>query len=100
MVTNSSMNASGFNGSFSEVPYNRCACCQHSAVCALNADYKRAFQQALAAMGYTEVGAAEGTAGPKFTKAVKRLQKEKGKRQDSEITADQTTWKLLLGMLK
>ena len=48
MVTNSSMNASGFNGSFNEVPYNRCACCQHSAVCALKADYEKAFQQALA----------------------------------------------------
>ena len=42
MVTNSSMNASGFNGSFNEVPYNRCACCQHSAVCALKADYEKA----------------------------------------------------------
>lgn len=48
MVTNSSTNASGFNGSFGEVPYNRCACCQHSAVCALKADYEKAFQQALA----------------------------------------------------
>lgn len=57
-------------------------------------------QKRLAAMGYTEVGEADGTAGPKFTKAVKRLQKERGKRQDGEITAGQTTWKLLLGMLK
>lgn len=48
MVTNSSTNASGFNGSFSDVPYNRCTCCQHSAVCALKTDYEKAFQQALA----------------------------------------------------
>lgn len=48
MVTNSSTNVSGFNGSFSDVPYNRCTCCQHSAVCALKADYEKAFQQALA----------------------------------------------------
>lgn len=57
-------------------------------------------QKRLAAMGYTEVGNADGVAGGKFTKAVKRLQKEKGKRQDGEITAGQTTWKILLGMLK
>lgn len=57
-------------------------------------------QKRLAAMGYTEVGEADGVAGSKFTKAVKRLQKEKGKRQDGEITKGQTTWKLLLGMLK
>lgn len=57
-------------------------------------------QKRLAAMGYTEVGTADGVAGSKFTKAVKRLQKEKGKRQDGEITKGQTTWKLLLGMLK
>lgn len=57
-------------------------------------------QKRLAAMGYTEVGTADGVAGSKFTKAVKRLQKEKGKRQDGEITKGQTTWKLLLGMIK
>ena len=57
-------------------------------------------QKRLAAMGYVEVGSADGVAGSKFTKAVMRLQKEKGKRQDGEITKGQTTWKLLLGMLK
>ncbi len=57
-------------------------------------------QKRLAAMGYTEVGDADGSAGSKFTKAVKRLQKERGKRQDGEITKGQTTWKLLLGMIK
>jgi peptidoglycan hydrolase-like protein with peptidoglycan-binding domain len=57
-------------------------------------------QKRLFAMGYTEVGDADGIAGSKFTKAVKRLQKEKGKVQDGEITAKNTTWKLLLGILK
>lgn len=57
-------------------------------------------QKRLAAMGYTEVGDADGVAGSKFTKAVKRLQKEKGKVQDGEITKGCATWKLLLGMLK
>ena len=57
-------------------------------------------QKRLAAMGYQEVGNADGVAGSKFTKAVKRLQKEKGKVQDGEITKGQITWKLLLGMIK
>jgi peptidoglycan hydrolase-like protein with peptidoglycan-binding domain len=57
-------------------------------------------QKRLFAMGYTEVGDADGSAGSKFTKAVKRLQKERGKIQDGEITKGQTTWKLLLGMIK
>jgi len=57
-------------------------------------------QKRLAAMGYTEVGEADGSAGPKFTKAVKRLQKERGKSVDGEITKGQRTWKLLLGMIQ
>ena len=57
-------------------------------------------QKRLAAMGYTEVGDADGVAGSRFTQAVKRLQKEKGKTQDGEITKSQTTWKILLGILK
>ena len=57
-------------------------------------------QKRLHAMGYTEVGEADGIAGSKFTKAVKRLQKEKGKVQDGEITKCMITWKILLGMLK
>jgi peptidoglycan hydrolase-like protein with peptidoglycan-binding domain len=56
-------------------------------------------QKRLAAMGYTEVGDADGAAGSMFTKAVKRLQKEKGKVQDGEITKGCATWKLLLGMM-
>ena len=57
-------------------------------------------QKRLYAMGYTEVGEADGIAGKLFTKAVKRMQKEKGKVQDGEITACMTSWKILLGMLK
>lgn len=56
-------------------------------------------QKRLAVMGYVEVGIADGVAGSKFTKAVKRLQKEKGKTIDGEITKGQRTWKVLLGML-
>ena len=50
-------------------------------------------------MGYTEVGEADGVAGSKFDKAVKRLQTERGTTVDGEITAKKTTWKLLLGMV-
>ena len=57
-------------------------------------------QKRLFAMGYTEVGDADGIAGKMFDKAVKRLQKEKGKTQDGEITKGQITWKLLLGIIK
>ena len=56
-------------------------------------------QKRLYAMGYTEVGDADGVAGSMFDKAVKRLQKEKGTIKDGEITAGKTTWKLLLGMI-
>lgn len=56
-------------------------------------------QKRLFAMGYTEVGEADGVAGAKFDSAVKRLQKEKGTVKDGEITAGKTTWKLLLGMI-
>ena len=55
-------------------------------------------QKRLYAMGYTEVGEADGVAGSKFDKAVKRLQKERGTTVDGEITAKKTTWKVLLGM--
>lgn len=57
-------------------------------------------QKRLMAMGYTEVGKADGSAGAMFTSAVKRLQKERGKTVDGEITKKQYTWKLLLGMVK
>lgn len=55
-------------------------------------------QKRLAALGYTEVGAADGSAGPKFEKALKSFQKDNGCTQDGEATARQKTWKKLLGM--
>lgn len=55
-------------------------------------------QKRLYAMGYTEVGDADGVAGSMFTKAVKKLQKDHGAVQDGEITAGNKTWTILLGM--
>lgn len=57
-------------------------------------------QKRLYALGYTEVGTADGVAGSMFTTAVKRLQKEKTGSSDGEITAQKTTWKILLGMIQ
>ena len=56
-------------------------------------------QKRLFAMGYTEIGEADGVAGAKFDKAVKRLQEERRATKDGEITAGKTTWKILLGMI-
>ena len=50
----------------------------------------------LYALGYTEVGTADGIAGPKFTTATKRYQKENNCVVDGEITARNKTWKKLL----
>lgn len=55
-------------------------------------------QRRLLALGYSDVGTADGVAGPKFTTAVKRFQKANGCSDDGEITAGQKTWKKLLGM--
>ena len=55
-------------------------------------------QKRLAAMGYTDVGKADGIAGPKFTDAVLRLQEDNRCWQDGEITAKNKTWKILLGV--
>ena len=55
-------------------------------------------QKRLYALGYTEAGDADGIAGPKFTAAVIRFQKENGCIADGEITAGNKTWKVLLGM--
>lgn len=55
-------------------------------------------QKRLFAMGYTEVGTADGVAGTKFDKAIKHLQKDIKGTVDGEITAKKTTWKKLLGM--
>lgn len=53
-------------------------------------------QKYLYALGYTEVGAADGEAGPLFTQAVNRYQKEKLGYQDGEITAKGKTWQKLI----
>lgn len=53
-------------------------------------------QKRLFTLGYTEVGIADGIAGPKFTKAVKAYQRANGCVQDGEITAGQRTWRKLL----
>lgn len=58
----------------------------------------KAVQKRLAALGYTEIGTADGVAGPKFTAAVKKFQKNNGCWSDGVITAKNKTWKKLLGM--
>ena len=55
-------------------------------------------QKRLYSLGYTEVGAADGIAGAKFTSAVKRFQAENGCISDGVITAKNKTWRKLLGM--
>lgn len=55
-------------------------------------------QKRLAALGYMEVGNADGEAGTKFTAAVKAFQKDNGCRVDGVLTARNKTWKILLGM--
>ena len=55
-------------------------------------------QKRLFGLGYTQVGAADGIAGPKFTEAVKAYQKDNGCVSDGEITAANLTWKKLLGL--
>lgn len=55
-------------------------------------------QKRLVALGYTEVGTADGVAGPKFTSAVAHFQQDNGCAVDGEITARNKTWKKLLGM--
>ena len=57
-------------------------------------------QKRLYAMGYTEVGDADGVAGSMFDKAVKHLQKDRNLvYRDGELTAGKTTWKIMLGMM-
>jgi peptidoglycan hydrolase-like protein with peptidoglycan-binding domain len=57
-----------------------------------------AVQKRLLALGYAEVGEADGIAGTKFTAAVTHFQKDNGCWTDGEITAKNQTWKKLLGM--
>lgn len=58
----------------------------------------KAVQKRLMALGYVEVGIADGVAGAKFTSAVAHFQQDNGCYVDGEITAKKTTWKKLLGM--
>lgn len=55
-------------------------------------------QERLYEIGYTQVGTADGIAGPKFTAAVKAFQKDNDCWTDGEITAGNKTWRKLLGM--
>lgn len=64
--------------------------CDHPVVAAI--------QKRLAALGYTDVGEADGIAGPLFTAAVVAFQKDNQCWQDGEITARNKTWRKLLGM--
>lgn len=53
-------------------------------------------QRRLAELGYTQVGEADGIAGPKFTQAVTAFQRDNGCVPDGELTAGQKTWRVLL----
>lgn len=55
-------------------------------------------QKRLAALGYTQVGKADGIAGVKFTAAVQAFQRDHRCWVDGEITAGNKTWQKLLGM--
>ena len=58
----------------------------------------KAVQKRLYELGYIEVGTADGVAGPKFTSAVAHFQQDNNCTVDGEITAQNKTWKKLLGM--
>ncbi len=55
-------------------------------------------QKFLAAMGYSQVGKADGIAGVKFTSAVVAWQEDHRCWTDGEITAGEKTWQTLLGL--
>ena len=55
-------------------------------------------QKRLYALGYSQVGEADGVAGPKFDKAVRAFQQDNACYVDGEITAGNKTWRKLLGM--
>ena len=58
----------------------------------------KAVQKRLYALGYTQVGEADGVAGAKFREAVIAFQKVNGCTADGEITARNKTWRKLLKM--
>lgn len=53
-------------------------------------------QRWLAVLGYTQIGEADGIAGPKFEEAVKEFQKDNDCERDGEVTERNLTWKKLL----
>lgn len=57
-------------------------------------------QRRLAALGYNQVGEADGIAGTMFTAAVTAFQRDHGCWVDGEITAGNKTWKKLLEVHK
>lgn len=57
-----------------------------------------AVQKRLFALGYTQVGEADGVAGVKFSAAVQAFQRDNRCWVDGEITAGNKTWKRLLGV--
>lgn len=65
-----------------------------------NATHKavKAVQKRLKALGYVEIGNADGIAGMKFTSAVAHFQQDHGCWVDGIITAKNKTWRKLLGM--
>lgn len=58
----------------------------------------KAIQKRLLQLGYTEIGTADGVAGPKFTSAVAHFQMDNGCAVDGVITRQQKTWNKLLGL--
>lgn len=58
----------------------------------------RAVQRYLESLGYKEIGAIDGEAGPKFTSAVAHFQQDNGCVVDGVITKQNKTWKKLLGL--
>ncbi|MBR2937740.1 MAG: peptidoglycan-binding protein [Oscillospiraceae bacterium] len=55
-------------------------------------------QKRLYALGYTQVGDADGVAGVMFSAAVQAFQRDNRCWVDGEITAGHKTWQKLLGM--
>lgn len=55
-------------------------------------------QKWLYALGYTDVGMADGIAGPKFTAALVAFQEDNRCWADGELTARNKTWRCLLGI--
>ena len=57
-------------------------------------------QKYLAALGYTEVGSADGVAGPQFAAAVAHYQKDRGLADTGILEQWGCTWRFLLGLAK